>query len=158
MRICLIPDAKGATVKPILDRWLDPSSTLTTDGNAIYKKTGKGYSCHHAVIHSKKQFAIPATGAHIDTAEAVASQVARALIGVYNILPYEHLQSYLKEVAWRWNHRTRTQKLRKRKPGSRLRTIWEPVYVSAQMRDLLRHAVGKQLRQSREFGLCWPEA
>jgi transposase-like protein len=156
VRITLIPNGKTTTVKPLLDRWLDPSSTLMTDGNKIYKKIGQGYAAHHAVIHSKKQFAIPATGAHINTAEAVVSQVERALVGVYHLLPPEHLQRYLNEVAWRWNHRAPAQKLRKRRSGFKVHTIWQPVRVLQQMRDLLGAAVGKQLRRSQNFGLCWP--
>ncbi|MDO6800451.1 transposase [Shimia thalassica] len=41
----------------------------------------------------------------INTVEAVNSQVQRALIGVYHRLGRQHLQKYLDEILWRWNHR-----------------------------------------------------
>ena len=41
-----------------------------TDGSDCYNFIPSAFPVHHRVIHSKKQFAIPATGAHVNTAEA----------------------------------------------------------------------------------------
>lgn len=38
------------------------------------------------VSHSNKEYAKPETGAHVNIAEAVISQVQRALVGVYHNL------------------------------------------------------------------------
>jgi hypothetical protein len=35
-------------------------------------------------------------------------------------------------------------------------TIWRPIPVVDQMRILLQGAVGKQVRRSKEYGLCRP--
>ncbi|ATI42079.1 hypothetical protein CBW24_08700 [Pacificitalea manganoxidans] len=47
----------------------------------------------------------PETGAHVNIAEAVMFQVQRALVRVYHNLGRQHLQRYLDEIVWRWNHR-----------------------------------------------------
>jgi hypothetical protein len=40
-----------------------------------------------------------------------------ALVGVYHLLPAEHLQRYLDEIAWRWNRRQRTNEIRGARRG-----------------------------------------
>jgi hypothetical protein len=62
-------------------------------------------AAHHRVIHGQGVYANPETGAHVNTAEAVISQVQGALVGVYYNLGRQHLQRYLDEIVWRWNHR-----------------------------------------------------
>uniref|UniRef100_UPI0025EFEC08 transposase n=1 Tax=uncultured Thioclava sp. TaxID=473858 RepID=UPI0025EFEC08 len=99
-------------------------------------------------------------GAHINTVEAVNSQVQRALIGVYHRLDRQHLQRYLDEILWRWNHRQQEVKIRNRKTASGTKaiatTVWKPIPVVEQMRGLLCCAVGRQVRRTPEWGLSWP--
>ena len=117
---------------------------------------------HQYVIHSKKEYANPETGAHVNTAEAVISQVQRALVGVYHNLGRQHLQRYLDEIVWRWNHRAPVREVVKQwttKAGverEKSTTIWKPIPVVDQMRVLLQGAVGKQIRRSQAYGLSWP--
>ncbi len=152
-RTTLIPDAKQATIAPLVEQWVDPSAVLMTDAARVYHSIGKWFAAHHAVNHSKKQFVDKATGAHINTSESFIGQVERALVGVYHLLPAQHLQRYLDEIAWRWSRRQRLDKVR----GSRDRhRIWRPIPVLAQMAELLRNAPGPQIRRSEQFGLHWP--
>lgn len=71
-------------------------------------------------------------------------------------------QRYLNEIVWRWNHREPVWEVFKQwttKSGAlRMKTtvIWRPIPVVDQMRVLLQGAVGKQIRRSKEYGLCWP--
>ena len=102
---------------------------------------------HHAVNHSRKQFVDKATGAHINTAEAFAGQVERAMVGVYHILFPEHLQRYLNRIAWRWNRRELVRIIRGPN-SSRKHRIWEPVRVVAHMVELLQNAPGRQVRRA----------
>lgn len=117
---------------------------------------------HQSVIHSQKEYANPETGAHVNTAEAVISQVQRALVGVYHNLGRQHLQRYLDEIVWRWNHRESVREVVKQwttRDGvarKKSTTIWRPIPVVDQMRVLLQGAVGKQVRRSKEYGLCRP--
>lgn len=162
-RARVVSDDQRETLEPVLLEWLDPgTTTLMTDGSTSYLGLGKTMAGHHRVIHSKQEYANPETGAHVNTAESVISQVQRALVGVYHNLGRKHLQRYLDEIVWRWNHRnpagermrqsvTRSENVRSKKT-----TIWKPVPVVEQMRLLLQGAVGKQVRRSKDFGICWP--
>lgn len=162
-RAKVVADDKRATLEPVLVGWLTPqTTTLMTDGSTSYPGLGKTMAAHHTVIHSRKEYANPETGAHVNTAEAVISQVQRALIGVYHNLGRKHLQRYLDEVVWRWNHRDPAREVVKEwttksgKLREKTTTIWRPIPVVDQMRVLLQGAVGKQLRRSKVYGLAWP--
>ena len=76
-----------------------------SDGSTSYIGFGKTMASHRSVIQSQNEYANPETGAHANTAEAVISQMARALVGVYHDLGRKHLQRYLDEIIWRWNDR-----------------------------------------------------
>lgn len=114
------------------------------------------------MIHSQKEYANPVTGAHVNTAEAVISNVQRALVGGYHNLGPGHLQRYLDEIIWRWNHREPEREIVKQwttddgEDREKRTTIWKPVPVVPQMRLLLQGAVGKEIRRSPEYGLSWP--
>lgn len=162
-RARVVANDQGATLEAVLAEWLVPQeTTLMSDGKKSYIKLGKTMADHHRVIHSEEEFANPLTGAHANTAEAVISQVQRTLVGVYHNLGGKHLQRYLDEIVWRWNHRDPAREVVKQwttKKGvarEKSTTIWRPIPVLDQMRVLLQGAVGKQMRRSKEYGLCWP--
>ena len=150
VRAARIASAAGATIEPVMTRWITPESTLMTDGNPTYKKIGRGFQAHHTVKHSAKQFHDPATGAHINTAEAFSGYVERARVGVYHRITGQHTQRYLDELAWRWNRRQSFQKTRK---NGTTHCVWKPLPVMTLMRDLLSKAVGSQVRRSSNYGL-----
>jgi hypothetical protein len=62
--------SKRTTIEPLVQRWVGSSAVLMIDTAKVYCSIGKKFAAHHAVNHSKKQFVDPATGAHINTAEA----------------------------------------------------------------------------------------
>lgn len=158
-RAATIENGTAKTIGAKVREWVDPSATLMTDSLSVYPSIGRGFAQHHAVNHSQRQFANKATGAHINTAEAFAGQVERALVGVYHILPPEHLDRYLAEIAWRWHRRQPASQLFNtfRKSGRRNRN-WKPVQVLEQMTELVRNAPGRQMRRvPRTGGLSWPE-
>lgn len=164
-RARVVPDDQGPTLVAVLKEWIDPKTTkLMSDGSTSYIGFGKTMASHQSVIHSQKEYANPETGAHANTAEAVISQMARALVGVYHNLGRKHLQRYLDEIIWRWNNRDPASEIYKQwttKSGNlreKSTTIWKPIPVVEQMRSLLQGAVGKQVRRSKEYGLCWPDA
>jgi len=81
--------------------------------------------------------------------------------GVYHRLGRKHLQRYLNEIIWRWNHRTPETKIRTRRSISgqkspEVTTVWKPKPVVEQMRGLLCVALGRQVRRAAEWGLRWP--
>ena len=101
-RARVVANDQRATLEPVLLEWIDPATTnLMTDGSKSYIGLGKTMADHQSVIHSQKEYANPETGAHVNTADAVISQVQRALVGVYHNLGGQHLQRYLDEIVWR---------------------------------------------------------
>lgn len=159
-RAVLIPNARGCTMKPIMEDWIDAGSVIVTDKNPSYSKIGKSFANHLTVQHNKRQYAIRKTGAHINTVEAVNALVQRALIGVYHRLGRKHLQRYLDEIIWRWNHRIPEAKVRTPKSASGNQSaettiVWKPIPVVDQMRGLLSAAVGREMRRTSSWGLRW---
>ncbi len=157
----LIPNAQGATLGPIKKEWIDPSSALMTDSNTAYRKIGRNFASNHTVNHGKRQYSRPSKkGAHFNTVEAVNSQMQRALNGVYHRPGRQHLQRYLDEILWRWNHRQQEVKIRNRTTSTGTKTIaataWKPIPVIEQMRGLLCCTVGRQVRRIHQWGLRWP--
>lgn len=159
-RAQLVDFARGAVMGPVIKQWVDPSALIITDSNTAYDQTGKAFAKHLRVNHSRRQYA-GKNGAHINTAEAVNSVIQRALIGVYHRLGRKHLQRYVDEILWRWNHRAQTRKVVKARGGgtkgpSKTTVVWKPIPVVDQMRGLLCCAVGRQLRRTPQWGLSWP--
>lgn len=79
----VVPDGQGITLAATLaDRIVPAKTTPMTDGNPAYIKIGQTMAGHQSVIHSARQYADAETGTHVNTAEAVISQVHRALVGL----------------------------------------------------------------------------
>ncbi len=148
-------------MKPIIGGWIGPTSALITDKNPSYGKIRASFRRHHMIQHNENHNENMKARAHINTSEAVNAIVQRALIGANHRLGRRHLQRYLDEIIWRWNHTTLESKVRKQKSSSGLSTaetmtVWKPIPVVAQMRGLLGEAVGRQLRRTPAWGLRWP--
>lgn len=162
-RAKVVPNGQGATLRATLANWILPArTTLMTDGNPAYIKIGQTMAGHQSVTHSAGQYANSGTEAHVNTAEAVISQVQRALVGVHHHLGRKHLQRYLDEILWRWNHQEPAREVvrqwttRSGATREKSTTIWAPIPVVSQMRVIFQGAIGKQMRRSKEYGLCWP--
>ncbi len=86
-RVKVVSDDKRTKLEPVFMEWVDPATTsLMTDGSKSYIGLGKTMADHQSVIHSQKEYANPETGAHVNIAEAVISQVQRAWSGSTTIL------------------------------------------------------------------------
>ncbi len=162
-RAAVISNKQASTIDPHILAWIDTGSVLITDGSSSYDAVGAKMAADWKVRHSHKQYSIPGLGVHTNTAEALISQAQRAVIGVYHNLGPQHLQRYLDKIVWRWNQRAiddvRTVHKVSKKTGkqkTKKTIIWKPIPVIQQMRKLLRDAVGRQLRRSKDYGLSWP--
>ena len=159
-RASIVPNGQGETLREKIEEWVDAEAThLMTDGLAVYDQIGEEMDWHSAVVHSRKEYADPDTGVHVNTAEALISQVQRAIVGVYHNLGALHLQRYLDEIVWRWNHRepadekTIERTLRSGEVRTKRVILWKPIPVVEQMRALLQCAVGRQVRRAPDFGI-----
>ncbi len=158
-RAAVLPGITSSDFEPLIRGWVAPDATMMTDGSSCYNFIASAFPVHHRVIHSKKQFAIPATGAHVNTAEAFGAFIERARVGVYHRITGYHTQRYLDELAWRWNRREPVEEIRTDKYGRTSPHIrWKPLPVVQMMRFLLKNAPGKEMRRSENYGLRWPAA
>ncbi len=101
--------ANVETVKDVLFRNIDRSSTLYTDQAGIYKKPGKDFDTHRSVNHSQDEY-VRYEGdktVHTNTIENVFSVFKRGMTGVYQHCGEAHLHRYLAEFDFRYNSRAK---------------------------------------------------
>ena len=98
-----VPNARRATIMPNIRQFVIPTSTVFTDEYNIYNTlTKEGYT-HDSVNHSEEVYV--SGDVHVNTIEGFWSLVKRGVGGVYHSVSAKHLQGYLNEYAWRYNHR-----------------------------------------------------
>lgn len=96
-------DLKASTIYPIVKENIAIDSTLYTDEFAMYRKIHiLGYK-HETVNHESKIYVIG--NAHTNTIEGFWSLLKRGINGVYHAVSPKHLQKYVNEYAFRYNHR-----------------------------------------------------
>ena len=97
------PDLKSATVYPIIKERVMPNSMVYTDEFRVYDRLkGQGYH-HKRVHHASKVWVIG--DAHTNTIEGFWSVLKRGISGVYHAVSEKHLQGYINEYSFRYNHR-----------------------------------------------------
>lgn len=92
-----------AQIKKTLEENVSPEAVLMTDQHKMYRKLGKAFADHQTVNHSIKEYA--RGEAHTNTIEGVFSVFKRGMIGTYQHCGSQHLQRYLAEFDFRYNHR-----------------------------------------------------
>ncbi len=79
-------------------------ANLMTDQAGMYNNVGKAFASHQTVNHSIKEYV--RGSAHTNTVEGFFSVFKRGMKGVYQHCSGVHLQRYLAEFDFRYNHRT----------------------------------------------------
>ena len=99
----IIPFASELAMMPTITKRVLPATTVYTDESTAYKHLGeKGYH-HSRVSHSQ---AIYVDGdVHTNTIEGFWALLKGGLGGVYHSVSDAHLQSYVDEYVFRYNHR-----------------------------------------------------
>jgi transposase len=98
-----VPNAKRATLMPHIEQFVLPSETIYTDEWRAYDGLRRAGYQHKRVKHSEKIYV--SGDAHTNTIEGFWSLTKRGIGGVYHSVSAKHLQGYLNEYAWRYNHR-----------------------------------------------------
>lgn len=98
-----VDNVKKHTLLPFVESRVLPSSTVYTDELRSYTDLAKRGYQHARVNHREKVYV--SGDAHTNTMEGFWSLVKRGLGGVYHSVSAKHLQGYLNEYAWRYNHR-----------------------------------------------------
>lgn len=97
-----VANNKRATILPILRSRILPESIVYTDEAPQYNKGLERYS-HDRVKHSERVYV--SGDVHTNTIEGFWALTKNGLQGVYHSVSSKHLQGYLNEYAWRYNHR-----------------------------------------------------
>ncbi len=96
-------DTKKRTLMPIVQKKVLPETMVYTDEYTVYDVLGdKGYK-HQRVTHAEKVYVVG--NVHTNTIEGSWSLVKRGIGGVYRSVSEKHLQDYINEYAFRYNHR-----------------------------------------------------
>jgi transposase len=99
----VVPDVAERTLLPRVEAKVLPASVVYTDEWRPYDRLeGMGYQ-HSRVNHSQKVYV--SGDVHTNTIEGFWSLAKRGISGVYHAVSTQHLQSYLDEYAFRYNHR-----------------------------------------------------
>jgi len=102
-RSMVVPAVTGKTLRDVLNQHVCKSAHLMTDEHAGYTKAGRGYASHGVTRHSAGQYAIG--NIHSNTVESSFSLLKRGLVGTFHHVGEQHLQKYVTEFDYRWNHR-----------------------------------------------------
>lgn len=99
----VVAQASIANIDAALVSRILPASTVFTDESRLYDKLGmKGYT-HRRIKHRERIYV--SGDVHTNTIEGFWSLTKNGIRGVYHAVSAKHLQGYLNEYAWRYNHR-----------------------------------------------------
>ena len=99
----VIPKANKETIRPILHDRIGPNSILITDGFGPYRTLNKEFDKHVTINHQKGQ---KSQGQYnLSSIEGFWALLKRAVTGVYHTISLTHLQSYMNEIAFKFNHK-----------------------------------------------------
>ena len=128
-----VANISSKRLRPFIMKNVSRKSTLNTDEAAYYVKMGREFAAHHAVDHSRNEYAYKLDGVTVtvNSAENYFSIFKRGVYGVYHPISEAHLHRYLKEFDFRCNNRSklgvkdtaRVAKIIKGTEGKRL-TYW----------------------------------
>ena len=98
-----IKSANADTIREALFRNVSRKSLLHTDESALYTGIGRAFADHDTVKHSAKEYV--RGDVHTNTVEGFFSIFKRGMKGIYQHCSEAHLQRYLAEYDFRYNHR-----------------------------------------------------
>ncbi len=98
-----VDNAQTKTIMPIVDANIEKGTEVYTDEfNAYNPLTRMGYK-HGVVPHAEKIFVLG--NVHTNTIEGFWSLSKNGIRGTYHAVSEKHLQNYLDEYSFRYNHR-----------------------------------------------------
>ena len=98
-----VPNVKRSSLLKHMSERVLPKSTVYTDELPVYDGISMKRYEHKRIYHKERVYVMG--DVHTNTIEGFFSLVKRGIGGVYHSVSTKHLQSYLSEYAWRYNHR-----------------------------------------------------
>lgn len=98
-----VPAVNGKTLRPIMNGMIAAKARLMTDQAGVYEKIGPDFASHEVVNHTLKEYS--RGDITTNTVESSFALLKRGLIGTFHHVGEQHLQRYITEFDFRWNHR-----------------------------------------------------
>jgi transposase-like protein len=154
VRAVLINNDSYAEVMPHVKRHVAPTAHLMTDQHSVYPRIAKDFAGHSFVNHGNEEFA--RNEVHNNTAESFNAQLERAKFGVFHWLSKKHMQRYIDEAVFRWNHRRAVVRVSIKNGERQRNVVMEPLPFMDQLASLLSCAIWRQTRFTRNssFRVC----
>ena len=105
VRASHIADVTAKTLRETLAKQADPKSALHTDDALSNLSVGKDFAEHRTVVHTAGQYVSKDGLAHTQTVESFFAILKRQVYGTHHAISEAHLQRYVTEAEFRWNHR-----------------------------------------------------
>ncbi|MBM3119664.1 MAG: IS1595 family transposase [Chloroflexi bacterium] len=100
----VVPDIKAKTLIPAIEANVLKDAIVYTDDLHSYDKlSNRGFN-HKVVEHSQNVYVV-AGDIHTNCVEGFWSQLKRSIDGTYHHVTAHHLQGYVDEYSFRYNHR-----------------------------------------------------
>jgi transposase-like protein len=103
VRSVVMPKDRTGTFKDTVSEHVLPDSMVFTDEHPAYGTLGKHFAGHRRIRHKANIYVDG--DVHTNTIEGFFGLLKNGIRGVYHSVSRKHLQSYLDEYAWRYNHR-----------------------------------------------------
>lgn len=98
-----VPTAGARVLLPRLRETIEPGTVVYSDQAQVYKTLHRIGYYHDSVNHSMGEYGRGIV--HTNTIEGFWSQLKRSVDGTYHCISAKHLQLYLNEFVYRYNHR-----------------------------------------------------
>ena len=102
-----VPNARRTTVMPHVRQRVLPRSVVSTDELKSYDKLKRSGYHRRRIHHAEKVYVSGAI--HTNTIEGFWSLMKRGINGAYHAVSAKHLQGYLNEYTFRYNHRSKAE-------------------------------------------------
>lgn len=101
-----VPNVTANTLRPILKAQMSEKARLMTDEASAYTIVGREFAEHGVVNHVSGEYS--RGDVTTNTVESSFALLKRGLVGAFHHVSERHLQRYVAEFDFRWNHRVTT--------------------------------------------------
>jgi len=136
----------------VLEAAVDPDAHLMSDEWKAFVAIGSAFAAHDTVRHSQREHVRGSI--HANSAEGFNDRLRRMIAGVFHHISPDHADLYFGEIGFRWSQRTVAGQAERRTCKGRtvIQTLWSRVPTALQLAAVCRHAVGRQLRRTKDGG------
>lgn len=103
IKLQVIEKANSVNIKPIIAETVSSDASIVTDGFGAYRGLDKLHKEHHVLNKEKEEYVKGEY--HTNTLEGFWTLLKRGIYGQYHKVSSTHLQAYLNEFTFKYNHR-----------------------------------------------------